>query len=147
MKLIAAIRLVLATMLVFLFTGTMAFAHEGHHHGAKIAQAAKASASALPAKSSVLPTTHLSGPKFAGKHDGVIVTVISGSSSASDCGQGCCCCGGGASACGMSGCSALGLSAAEALVPGPMNSDKLAFNIADVGAGRSDSGLDRPPKA
>jgi hypothetical protein len=125
----------------------MAFAHEGHHHGTKVEQAAKASASALPAKSSALPTKHLSEPKFAGKQNGVIVTEISASSSASDCGQGCCCCGGGASTCGMSGCSALGLSAAEGLVPRPMNSDKLAFNIADVGAGRSISGLDRPPKA
>jgi hypothetical protein len=144
---IAAIRLVLATALIFLFSGTMAFAHEGHHHGAQIEQTAKAAAAVIPAKFSAAPATHLSGPDVMPRLNGVVASATSASSSVSGCGHDCCCCGGGASACGMSGCTALGLSAAEQFVPRTADSDKLAFDIADVLYGRSDSGLDRPPKA
>lgn len=146
MKPVAAIRLVLATALIFLFSGTIAFAHDSHHHGAQIEQTATAPASAVPTKLSALPTTHFSELEFAGTHNGIVVIVSSASSSAFDCEHGCCCCGGGASTCGMSGCSALGLSSAEVFVPRPTNSGKLLFNITDVLVGRSDSGLDRPPK-
>jgi hypothetical protein len=146
-KPVAAIRLVLATALVFLFSGTMAFAHEGHHHGAQIEQTAKAAAAVIPAKFSAASAKHLSGPDVLPRHNGVVASVTSASSSASGCDHGCCCCAGGASACGMSGCTALGLSAAEQFVPRTADSDKLAFSIADALHGRSDFGLDRPPKA
>ena len=145
-KFVAAIRLVLATSLIILFSGTIAFAHEGYHHGAQLPQAAKTSVSAIPARGSAVPATHFSEPELAGKHNGAIVTLTSAPSSCSDCDHGCCCCGGGASTCGMSGCSALGLSTAEGFVPRAMNSDKLIFNIADVRSGRNVFGLDRPPK-
>lgn len=146
LKTLAAIRLVLATALIVLFSGTMAFAHEGHHHGVQVDKASGASAPVVSAKFDGAWATQLSSPGFSGGLIDGIVTVSSAPSSAADCDHGCCCCGSGASACGMSGCSALGLSLVEEFVPRPSNSGKLAFNIADVLVGRSDSGLDRPPK-
>ena len=144
-NIIVTIRLALAATMIFLFLGTIASAHEGHHHGSYAEQSVKASTSANLMKTSDVPARH-SVPGFAGEHKSGMTTFTSASSSASDCDHGCCCCGG-ASTCGMAGCSALGLSSAEAVVARPMNSGKLAFNIADILIGRSDSGLDRPPKA
>jgi len=148
-KLVAAIRVALAAALLFLFSGTLAFAHEGHHHGTQKQHAVthiERSTAQSSSHASSLFGAKISKTKSAELHHATEVSVASADSTpGSGCGPGCCCCGG-AATCGMSACSALGLAATDGIIPHPLRSGKLAFKVSDVRTGRSDSGLDRPPK-
>ena len=149
LKLVAALRLVLATALFAFFSAT-AFAHDGHHDGGQTQHAAIHATLAVPhfdAGSSTPFVGTLAASKVVVQHEAVIVTAASSDWPAmSDRSNGCCCSSNGASACGMSGCSALGLSTADGYMPRPLRSNRLMFKNSDVVAGRADSGLDRPPK-
>jgi hypothetical protein len=148
---IAGIRLVLATAIIILFSGTMAFAHSGHAHAPAASPtvsqpAAQQAVAATPVHFARLSTlTVRDEPRV----DGPIVTASDGTVPSNDCGSGNCgsgCCCDGTSSCSMAYCHALALPAADQrglLARGP---GLVPVASSDHVAGGLLFGLDRPPK-
>lgn len=146
------IRLFAAIIALFLFSGTMAFAHSGHDHGAmasRKAQSVRPVAPAAPIATLTAVTAKLAVSLEAGLSADKQTTFVSAASPNqpdTPCGPGCCC--NGPSSCGMAGgCAAHAIPPANHLALNAIASGEMMFPASDVRTGRAEQSLERPPKA
>lgn len=152
-KIFAGIRLVLAAVLMVLFSGTMAFAHSGHDHAAPEVSTSYSSVEnsvSTPIKAS-LDTFTTKLQMQPARHVGPVLTASAAAHQSGDCGSGNCgsgCCCNGPSTCGMAGfCHASVIPAS-----GQQNVFVPHRSLVPIASSVSVSGgilfgLDRPPKA
>lgn len=151
MKLLTAIRLVVVTALLVLFSGSMAFAHTGHDHGGQTPPARHVSYKVGSQSAAQITYAAASITKIKltdqGDKPEVVVPTRDGGASTAPCGPGCCCCNG-PSSCGMAGgCAVHAMTTTHGLSLPPLSAARPSFPASDIRVGRAAFGLERPPKA